>query len=77
MVYHTNRFDVHASPAENFRILDNERLTLLKRRVKEFGVAVSADGAFKNPKVLSQLLVSHNLTRELFFDTYTTGYVVE
>ena len=77
MVYHTNRFDVHASPAEDFRILDNERLTLLKRRIKDFGVAVSADGAFKNPKVLSQLLVSHNLTRELFFDTYTTGYVVE
>lgn len=77
IVYHTNCFDYHASPASEFRVLTAESLAVLKQKTREFGVSLSTNGMFKNPESLSKLLVAYKFTANCFFDTYTESYVVK
>ncbi|MBQ4600354.1 MAG: DEAD/DEAH box helicase family protein [Oscillospiraceae bacterium] len=68
-------FDFHASPAEDFRVIDAERLALLKQKVRDFCTAVASNGTFKNVKELSQMLAYYQFTPELFFKAYATNPV--
>lgn len=77
IVYHTNCFDYHASPATDFRVLTAEKLAMLKQKVKDFGASIAIDGAFKNSESLSKLLAAYRLTPNLFFDAYTETYSVK
>lgn len=74
MVHPSNVFDKYASPAADFRMMDEERLVLLKDKLKEFCKAISIDGNFKSPRQLTQILNQFCLTPDLFFSTYTTTY---
>lgn len=75
MIHPSNIFDYHASPAENFRIINNEMLLKIKENLQRFSVAVSEGGALRNVNALSRLLLTFNLTSDKFFSAYTTHVV--
>lgn len=77
MVHPSVKFDKHASPAENFRMIDVAMLNRIKESVRRYCVAVSANGVFKDVRALSKVLGTFNLTPNSFFDSYTTEYIYE
>ena len=74
MVHPSNVFDRYASPSKDFRIIDEERLLLLKNKLKDFCKAISIDGNFKNLHQLTLILNIFSLTPDKFFNVYTTVY---
>lgn len=75
MIHPSNIFDYHASPAENFKMINNEMLLKLKENLKNFCVAVSEGEAIRNVNSLSRLLSTFNLTPNRFFSVYTTNAI--
>ena len=77
MVHPSVKFDKHASPAEDFRMIDTAMLNLIKDNVRRYCVAVSVDGVFKDIRALSNALGTFNLTPNGFFKSYTKDYLYE
>ena len=77
MVHPSVKFDKHASPAEDFRMIDIAMLNLIKDNVRRYCVAVSVDGVFKDIRALSNALGTFNLTPNGFFKSYTKDYLYE
>ena len=48
--------DKYASPAGNFRVINGEKLLLLKTKLQDFCKAIATDGSFKDLQQLTQLL---------------------
>jgi len=76
MIYPSNVFDFHASPDENFKMIDEKMLSKLKDNLKRYCLAVSESGALRNISNLSRLLSTFKFTPQYFFATYATGFVV-
>ena len=74
MVHPSNVFDKYASPSKDFRMIDEERLLLLKNKLKEFCKAISVEGNFKNLQQLTLILNNFSFTPDKFFNVYTTVY---
>lgn len=68
-------FDKYASPSKDFRMIDEEKLLLLKNKLKDFCKAISTNGNFKNPQQLTLILNDFSLTSDKFFGIYTTSYL--
>lgn len=75
MVHPSNVFDKYASPSKDFRMIDEEKLLLLKNKLKDFCKAISTNGNFKNPQQLTLILNDFSLTPDKFFGIYTTSYL--
>ncbi|MGN1202713.1 MAG: hypothetical protein ACI4RF_05405, partial [Eubacterium sp.] len=76
MIHPSNVFDFHASPDENFKMIDEKMLSKLKDNLKRYCLAVSESGALRNISNLSRLLSTFKFTPQNFFATYATGFVV-
>lgn len=74
MIYPTNNFEKNASPAEDFRVIDDEKLKLLKKRIDEYCKTISSDGNFKNLTKLSTVLIKFNFTPDKFIKEYTKTF---
>lgn len=72
-----NVFDKYASPAGNFRVINGEKLLLLKTKLQDFCKAIATDGSFKDLQQLTQLLNAFSLTPEKFFACYSVSFVKE
>lgn len=77
MIHPSKTFDKFASPAKDFRIIDEESLVFLKAKIKEYCKTISNNGDFKDLKKLSQILNQYSLTPSLFFQHYSVEYNVE
>lgn len=77
MIHPSVKLDKHASPAEDFRMIDTAMLNRLKENVRKFCIAISVSGVFKNVSALSDTLDTFNLTPNGFFKSYTTDYLYE
>ena len=77
MIHPSLKFDKHASPAEDFRMIDTAMLDRLKDNIRRYCIAVSESGVFKDIRRLSSVLNTFHLTPNTFFDTYTTNYLYE
>ncbi|MEG0874817.1 MAG: DEAD/DEAH box helicase family protein [Clostridiales bacterium] len=75
LIYPTNTFSKHASPAADFRIINSETLDQLKTKLKDYCRAISSDGAFRNATKLSQALSSCDLTADKIFLTNSISFV--
>lgn len=73
IIIHLNgRFERNASPEEDFRIIDQEHLNLLKENVKRFSTSLcSSISNFENIKNLNILLKKYSLTKDNFINSYT------
>ena len=77
IVHPSNVFDKYASPAGNFRVINGEKLLLLKTKLQDFCKAIATDGNFKDLQQLTQLLNAFSLTPEKFFACYSVSFVKE
>lgn len=77
LIHPSVKFDKHASPAEDFRMIDTAMLNRLKENVRKFCIAISVSGVFKNVSALSDTLDTFNLTPNGFFKSYTNDYLYE
>lgn len=77
MIYPSNTFDKHASPSDDFRIIDTDALENLKNKLRDYCKAISANGTFKNLHKLSSTLDTFGLTPEKFFKTYAVPFIRE
>ena len=77
IVHPSNVFDKYASPAGNFRVINGEKLLLLKTKLQDFCKAIATDGSFKDLQQLTQLLNAFSLTPEKFFACYSVSFVKE
>lgn len=71
LVYPTNIFSKFTSPSNDFRVIDTEKLQLLKNNIKIYCSTISIDANFKNAKKLSEILSQFNLTPDKFLKAYT------
>lgn len=74
MIHPSNVFDKYASPSNEFCMINEEKLLLLKTKLKEFCKAISVNGNFKDLRQLTQILNNFSLTPDNFFENYTTSY---
>ncbi len=74
MIHPSNVFDKYASPSQEFKIINNEKLFLLKSKLKEFCKAIAVKDNFKNGRILTQILQNFSLTANDFFEVYATKY---
>ncbi len=69
IIHKNNKFEKSASPEEDFRILDKDKLDLLKENVQKFAIALCSD--ISNIENLDILLKNYNLTKDNFINYYT------
>ena len=69
IIHKNNKFEKSASPGEDFRILDKDKLDLLKENVQKFAIALCSD--ISNIENLDILLKNYNLTKDNFINYYT------
>lgn len=74
MVYPTAVFDKHASPNDDFRIIDNGVLDNLKSKLRDYCKTISTNGAFQDIHKLSAALDAFSLTPEKFANTYSIPF---
>lgn len=74
MIHPSIVFDKYASPSSDFRMINTEKLLILKTKLKEFCGAISVNGNFKDLQQLTQILNRFSFTPEQFFNNYTTTY---
>ncbi|MDY5252785.1 MAG: DEAD/DEAH box helicase family protein [Erysipelotrichaceae bacterium] len=74
IVHPSKVFDKYASPAGDFRVINNEKLFLLKTKLYDFCKAIATDGSFKDLQQLTKLLNDFSLTPEKFFLCYSVSF---
>ena len=77
MIHLGNMFEYACSPNENIRIINLEKLELLKSNILSFSNAVVNNGNFKNLETIYALLKRFNLTSKDLVKEYTIDYKVK
>lgn len=70
-----NKFQPEASPSPDMRIINDEKLKLLRDRIRSFGSTVAGVGNFNLPNAVATHLDSHGFTAAKFINTYTKSYL--
>ncbi|MFD2332591.1 DEAD/DEAH box helicase family protein [Cohnella sp. GCM10020058] len=76
MIHPFTTFEYAASPNSNIRIMNNEKLELLKSRVLGYTKALAAHGSFEDATKIDELLHAYTLRAATFVQEYTVGYTV-
>jgi len=69
-----NRFQQEASPSADMRIIENEKLELLRQGIRSFGRIVASLGRYDNHMAIAGHLDSHNFTASKFLTGYTKAF---
>lgn len=77
MIHLGNIFEYACSPNENIRIINPEKLELLKTNILKFSRTVVNNGNFRNLESISSLLNKFNLTSKDFVKEYTVDFKVK
>lgn len=76
MVHLVSVFDNNASPGEDFRIIDKDKLQDLKQNVLNFAKEICNDLNFCDPEIISIKLNQYNLTNDTFISKYTNKAII-
>ena len=77
MVHPSNTFDFASSPHTMTRIIDAEKLPEFREACRNLAKSLAADGAFRSPAAVAELLKAHGLTAELFVPRFTVRFRVK
>lgn len=77
MVHPYTTFEYAASPDPNIRIMNKEKLNLLKEKLHDFAVALNNYGNFRDVNKIGELLNTYELRAETFVSKYTVGFTVK
>nr|WP_312576966.1 DEAD/DEAH box helicase family protein [Sedimentibacter sp.] len=76
MVHLVNKFENNASPEDDFRIIDKEKLELIKQNVLSFAKEICTDTNFLNCEIISNKLNQYNLSNDKFISNYTKEAII-
>jgi hypothetical protein len=71
IIHPSNTFDRHASPGADFRVMDKERLTRLKGKLKEYTSAIATSGKINDPAFIRDRLKAFGFASADFVDLFT------
>ncbi|MBX4271310.1 DEAD/DEAH box helicase family protein [Clostridium estertheticum] len=77
MIHLGNGFEYACSPDSNIRIINMDKLNLLKETVRKFSLALVDNGNFRNAEVINKLLVEFKLDYLGFLNEFTVGHKVK
>ncbi|TDX49145.1 DEAD/DEAH box helicase family protein [Orenia marismortui] len=77
MVHPSNLFEYSASPHQQTRIINEEKLNELKKSLLEFANTVVSSNKFADPQDIAKYLKHYNLEYEQFIKKYTIGFKVK
>ena len=77
MIHIGNVFEYASSPEASIRIMNEEKLELLKSNIKKYAAAVVQTDSFRNQEKIYQLLNNYNLLGEQIIDKYTIDFKVK
>lgn len=69
-----NKFIAEASPSNDMRVVDDEKLKLLRDRVRAFGRALAKDQNYQTDVAIAAQLDRHSFTAAKFVNEYTKGF---
>lgn len=76
MIHLVNVFEKNASPSEKFRIINSDKLNLLKKNILDFSKEICNNSNFKDPKIISLKLNQYSLSCEKLIEMYTNVPIV-
>lgn len=77
MIHLGNVFEYASSPDARVRIINREKLDLLKANIQKFAQNVVLSGNFNNVENVNALLQEYRLTPEKIIDIYTTTFSIK
>lgn len=77
MIHLGNEFEYACSPDRDIRIINSEKLELLKSNVQKFSVSLANPENFKSVPNINKLLKQFKLDEASLIDEYTVGYKIK
>jgi hypothetical protein len=77
LVHPINRFQTEASPSEDMRIIEDEKLGKLRDAIRAYGASVASLGSFKDEAEVARKLDQYSLTGGKFVPAYTKTFSVK
>jgi Type III restriction enzyme, res subunit/Helicase C-terminal domain len=71
LIHLSNKFEYAASPNNNTRIMNEEKLALLRDNISSFIKSLCTENKLDNDEAIMERLIRHNLTANNFCDNYT------
>jgi hypothetical protein len=77
MIHPSNIFEHAASPKASTRIMNGEKLELLRNNISNFINALCSSNKTDDVQTIRSQLMSYKLRADEFCDTYTTGFSIK
>lgn len=77
MIHPSNIFEHAASPKASTRIINGEKLELLRKNISDFINALCSSNKIHDDQIIRNQLMSYKLRADEFCDTYTTGFSIK
>lgn len=74
LVHPSLKFEYAASPKENTRIINEEKLSMLRDNISTFIKSLCVDNKISDEKAIREKLIFHKLTADKFCQYYTTSF---
>jgi hypothetical protein len=74
LIHPSVKFEYAASPKEKTRIINEEKLNLLRQNISDFIRSLCVENNIKNDKFIREKLIFHKLRSNDFCDNYTTSF---
>lgn len=75
LIHPSKYFDFDASPNQNTRIIDLDKLDFLRKNIHDFFKSICSENRI-NERDIRERLITYNLTSDAFVKTYTTQYFI-
>lgn len=75
LVHPSKSFNFDASPNQNTRIIDLDKLEFLRNNIHSFFKSICSENRI-NERDIKERLITYNLTSDAFVKTYTTQYLI-
>ena len=76
LIHPSITFDYDASPKEGTRIINKEKLELLRENIRQFIKSLCLDNKISDDISIRKRLLQHNLTNDKFCETYTSSFKI-
>lgn len=74
IIHPSNIIDVVASPSEDMRVMTEKELSLLKKNLRNFFIALSKNGNISDINNINELLCAYKLRKDDIVSTYTVKF---
>jgi hypothetical protein len=76
LIHPTNLFHYSCSPHKDIKIMNNDKLNILKENIRNFIVALTSDSILGDIDKIANLLIHHKLSKDNFLKTYFIDFSI-